>query len=179
MSEVLRIVLVTGRPGSGKTTAVRRLAGRLADLRPAGFYTEEIRCGRVRQGFRLVDIREGRTARLAHVTCGPPHVGRYGVDVHGFEAFLDALQWQDAPVVILDEIARMECLSPRFPGFLSEVLARAPVVVATRALRVPEPARRVLARFPHELLELTPANRDAVPGQLEAWVRSRLPWAPV
>jgi nucleoside-triphosphatase len=35
--------LLSGPPGCGKTTVLRRLAERLGDLRLAGFYTQEIR----------------------------------------------------------------------------------------------------------------------------------------
>ena len=49
-----RILLVTGVPGIGKTTLVRRLAMQLQQYRIGGFYTEEIRTGGQRQGFRLV-----------------------------------------------------------------------------------------------------------------------------
>ena len=45
-------MLLTGLPGCGKTTAVREIAERLAGRKVAGFYTEEIRVGGVRKGFK-------------------------------------------------------------------------------------------------------------------------------
>lgn len=36
-------LLLTGRPGAGKTTVLRAAAQQLTGLRLAGFYTEEIR----------------------------------------------------------------------------------------------------------------------------------------
>jgi nucleoside-triphosphatase len=50
-----RHLLITGVPGSGKTTLLIGLARQLADLRPVGFYTEEIREGSSRQGFHCRD----------------------------------------------------------------------------------------------------------------------------
>jgi nucleoside-triphosphatase len=35
--------LLTGEPGSGKTTVIRRLIELIHDLRVAGFYTQELR----------------------------------------------------------------------------------------------------------------------------------------
>src|SRR5579885_397610 len=78
MAEVL---VLTGRPGVGKTTLIRRLADALGS-RAGGFYTEEIRQGGRRVGFRLVTL-DGEQAVLAHVGWRdrPHRVGRYGVDI--------------------------------------------------------------------------------------------------
>jgi len=46
-------VLITGKPGRGKTTLFRRLVDTLRHLEPVGFYTQEIREGGVRKGFTL------------------------------------------------------------------------------------------------------------------------------
>ena len=82
-------VLITGPPGVGKTTLIRKLCEALASVRSAGFYTQEMRQEGVRTGFELVSL-DGRRGVLAHVdTAGPARVGRYGVDVTGFECFLE------------------------------------------------------------------------------------------
>lgn len=62
------ILLISGRPGVGKTTLIRRLADALGN-RAGGFYTEEIRESGDRTGFRLVTLR-GRSAIFAHVDRG-------------------------------------------------------------------------------------------------------------
>jgi nucleoside-triphosphatase THEP1 len=72
-------LLLAGRPASGKTTVLRAAAQKLASFHPVGFYTEEIRVGRERQGFRLVTL-DGEDAIIAHVDLPPPRVSTYGVD---------------------------------------------------------------------------------------------------
>jgi nucleoside-triphosphatase THEP1 len=48
-------VLLTGRPGCGKTTLIKRIVKQVA--RPAGgFYTEEIRERGRRVGFRMITL---------------------------------------------------------------------------------------------------------------------------
>lgn len=50
-------ILITGLPGVGKTTLIRKLVKHLAEHNPAGFYTEEIRDAQgTREGFRLVTL---------------------------------------------------------------------------------------------------------------------------
>jgi nucleoside-triphosphatase THEP1 len=52
MSRELHKILLTGSPGCGKTTAVRKIVDSLEKVKIAGFYTEEIREAGRRKGFR-------------------------------------------------------------------------------------------------------------------------------
>jgi nucleoside-triphosphatase len=56
-----RNLLITGLPGTGKTTVVMRLADRLKRMKAAGFYTEEIRTG----GARKPALYGGKLSRRA------------------------------------------------------------------------------------------------------------------
>jgi nucleoside-triphosphatase THEP1 len=51
------VLLLTGAPGVGKTTVIRRVATLLETRQLRGFYTEEIREGGERRGFRLLAFR--------------------------------------------------------------------------------------------------------------------------
>lgn len=85
MSDVCANLLLTGRPGVGKTTVITRLAEQLADRRITGFYTQEMREGGRRQGFRATTF-SGEIIVLAHVEIrSRQRVGPYGVDVVAFE----------------------------------------------------------------------------------------------
>ena len=58
-----RVYLLTGKPGTGKTSLIKQVAADLKD-RAGGFYTEEIRSQGFRLGFRLVTL-DGQEAILA------------------------------------------------------------------------------------------------------------------
>jgi len=120
-------ILVRGRPGCGKTTLVVGLVGDLASLgfKAAGFVTEEIREGSRRTGFRVRDLRGGE-ALFAHVDFrGGPRVGKYGVDLEAFErTALRSLQTagDEVDLLVIDEIGKMELLSPAFRHLLVDLL---------------------------------------------------------
>ncbi|MCX5868585.1 MAG: hypothetical protein NT009_14105 [Proteobacteria bacterium] len=61
-------LLLTGRPGIGKTTAIIKTVKllSLSGIRPHGFFTEEIRESGKRTGFQIQTL-EGRTGTLSHL----------------------------------------------------------------------------------------------------------------
>jgi len=136
--QVTRHILLTGLPGIGKTTIIKQLSHSLETYHPDGFFTQEIRDDTgVRKGFELVTLN-GRRQLLAHVTIpGNFRVGRYGVDLAGFEKLLETIDLRHSPsgVVILDEIGKMECLSQRFMQEVEALLASSKIVIATVALK--------------------------------------------
>jgi len=167
-----RHLLITGFPGTGKTTLIVGLVRRLADLHPTGFYTEEIREGGVRQGFRLVSI-DGKEGMLAHIGLHVRNrVGRYGVDLTGFETFLAErdLSGSSGQLVFIDEIGKMECLSLRFVELIRELLGSRKTVVATVALKGGGFIAEVKGRPDCEVKEVTLANRDKLIEELAAWI---------
>jgi nucleoside-triphosphatase len=161
------LLLLTGSPGVGKTTALRRVCGllRIAPLR--GFYTEEVRAGGVRQGFRLVTL-DGEQCVMADVRFGPPRIGKYGVDVAAIDAVARRVLAPDpaAALFVIDEIGKMECLSRGFVDAVRTLLARSRPLFATVALRgeglIDEVKRHPRAR----LLHLTRDNRDRLPEEI-------------
>jgi nucleoside-triphosphatase len=109
-------ILLTGVPGSGKTTVIRRVVSQL-DGPVGGFYTQEIRSHGARQGFEIITL-EGRHGILAHVSLrGRERVGKYGVDVAAIDTIaVTAIENAIAAggIVVIDEIGPMELLSERF-----------------------------------------------------------------
>ena len=120
------MLLITGWPGVGKTTAVRAVAERLRarGARVDGFVTLERRDAAtgVRVGFDAVNLDGSRRAPLAIAkaraqhAATTPRVGKYAVDVESFESVALSIieRSHDVDVLVVDEIGKMELLSPRF-----------------------------------------------------------------
>ena len=162
---------MTGLPGVGKTTLIREVAKRLAKFEPAGFYTQEIRNkSGVREGFQLVTLR-GRKLVLSHISqSGPYRVGRYGVDIAGFEQLLAELDLGHAQsrLIIIDEIGKMECFSRRFTEDVTGLLDSPKTLIATIALKGDGFIRRVKDRPDCRLIMVTRENRDRLTEELAA-----------
>ena len=126
-------ILITGPPGIGKTTLIKRISHDLQNLNPAGFYTEEIRVEGIRNGFSLVSL-DGKRATLSHTDIASrDRVGKYGVDIAAFEDFLSHIAFfsPDTGAIIIDEIGKMECISDRFNKLLKTILEQERPVIAS------------------------------------------------
>ena len=164
MGLVKKNLLITGLPGVGKTTLIRRLYEALKEFHPIGFYTAEIREEGVRKGFELVTL-EGKRGVLSHVDIKSRcRVGRYKVDVSGFEDFLDGISFFDpsSNMMMVDEIGKMECLSDKFEKILKKILDSEKWVIATIALKGSGLIAGVKQRQDIKLFEITLSNRDVL-----------------
>ena len=154
-------ILITGSPGVGKTTLIKRISYELQHLHPAGFFTEEIRVEGVRKGFSLVSL-DGKRATLSHTgIVSHERVGKYGVDIVAFEDFLDHISFfnQDVGVIIIDEIGKMECISDRFNKLLITILKQETPVIATISMKGEGIIKEIRKRDDVKMFVMTQSNR--------------------
>lgn len=155
-------ILITGPPAIGKTTLIKKLFDSLSHLNPAGFYTQEIREKGVRKGFELISFHDKKRV-LSHVKIKSSfRVGKYGVDVPGFENFLDSISFFNPEncIVIIDEIGRMECFSNKFTVLLAKILDSEKQLIAAAALKGTGMIEDIKKRNDVVLFEMTHSNRD-------------------
>ncbi len=156
-------ILLTGLPGCGKTTAIMKIIENLDCEKVAGFYTQEIRQNNIRKGFSWKHL-DGTDGTLAHINIkGPLRVGKYGVDVAGFEEsvvpILDA-ERTDTELFVIDEIGKMECFSEKFVAAVRRLFASEKPVLATVAQKGAGLISEV-KNYPNtEIFNLTRAGRD-------------------
>jgi nucleoside-triphosphatase len=167
-------LLLTGKPGVGKTTIIKHIVQALGD-RAGGFYTEEILGPGGRKGFRVITLG-GQQATLAHVDVrSRSRVGRYGVDVAEFERVgVAALQRaiEGVEIVILDEIGKMELFSSRFKSAVIKAIDCGKPVIAT-AMIAAEPWVDALKRMPGvTMVEVTKQNRGTMAARVLKWLES-------
>jgi nucleoside-triphosphatase len=161
-------ILLTGHPGCGKTTLIRRVLARL-DGPVGGFYTQEIRVDGVRQGFKLVTF-DGQEGVLAHVTFGSPlRVGKYSVDLTALETVgVPSVQraLQANALIVIDEIGPMELLSEVFCQVVTDALDSDCAVFGSIVRRSKPFSDQVKARPDVTVIEVHSGNRDTLADEL-------------
>ena len=167
-----QVYLLTGRPGTGKTSLIKRVVARTGD-RAGGFYTEEIRSGSSRLGFRLVTL-DGEAAVLAHINIHSPYrVSKYGVNIDQMErvgvAALNKAA-RERQLVIIDEIGKMELFSANFREAVLGIISSGQKVLGTIMLN-PHPWADNIKRQPQvNLITVTRTNHPQVREELSLWL---------
>mmetsp|Transcript_31643 Transcript_31643/g.51198 ORF Transcript_31643/g.51198 Transcript_31643/m.51198 type:complete len:269 (-) Transcript_31643:25-831(-) len=194
----LKNVLITGYPGVGKTTCVRKVVQALNDkqnnyssiIALNGFYSLERRqksqsAGAYRIGFDVISVVDETSGILARTEQELPsavynkytmgqstfhHVGKYIVDLEGFERFvLPLLQSKHnnggsnkQAIFVIDEIGKMELFSRPFQNYTQRLLDDPSVIVIATVPNKHNIAfvDRVKQRPDAKLFTLTQNNRD-------------------
>lgn len=161
-------IFLTGKPGIGKTTVVKKLVSLLKD-KAIGFWTEEFRDIETnkRQGFKVITT-EGKTATLASKSLNSPfRVGSYGVNIKDFEEIViplleTAIKKRDR-IILIDEIGKMELFSDNFIDLVKKIAFNDVYrVLATIPMKDVHPLVKSIRKLQGNLIEITEENRDNI-----------------
>jgi len=167
-----QVYLLTGRPGTGKTSIIKQVVAGM-EGKAGGFYTEEIRSQGVREGFRLVTL-DGHIATLAHTNIHSQYrVSKYGVDIHSLDNVgVSALNRaaEECDLIVVDEIGKMELFSDNFRQAILHIIESGKRVLGTIMLS-PNPWADAIKRKPQvNLVEVTRYNHHRVLEELLRWL---------
>lgn len=167
---MIKHLILTGLPGIGKTTLVKKLIEGKKNVR--GFVTEEIRERGKRIGFKLSTL-SGEELILAHESFSSPYrVGRYGVDLKAFEDVgvreIEEGIEEGSPLIVIDEIGKMELYSKRFIEALFRALDQSKVLATMGKINHPV-VISIQRREDIKIVEVTLYNRDELFYQLKSF----------
>jgi nucleoside-triphosphatase len=168
-----KVYLLTGIPGTGKTSLIKQAVAGMV-VKAGGFYTEEIRSQGVRKGFKLVTL-DGEEAILAHIKIQSKYqVGKYGVDVDVMDRVgVVALQkaMQQCPLVVVDEIGRMELFSDSFRKTVLEIIDSGKWLLGTIMFNSNRWADAIKRRPEVYVVPVTGANKQQVLAGVRQWLK--------
>jgi len=166
-------VFLTGEPGCGKTTVVRKVCELLgkSGRRLGGVVSGEVKVAGVRVGFSLEDLLTHERGVLAHINQSDgPRVGKYRVNLPdlqrvGVAAIERAIT--EADIVVVDEIGPMELHSEPFISAVHKAINAAKPLLCTIHKRASHPlVSSIRSMFTQDILEVTTGNRNSLPQTL-------------
>jgi nucleoside-triphosphatase len=134
-------LLITGKPGCGKSTLISRVVKELQtfNIKIGGISTPDFRSAKGRRrGFLIRDVATGDEQVMAAIDISSDiHVGRYSVDVVairkiGVRAINQAIT--EADIIVIDEIGKMELAVPEFKQCVVSALNSSKPVLGTIGL---------------------------------------------
>lgn len=170
-------VLLTGKPGAGKTTAILKFL-EITKRKAAGFYTEAIKDeNNARVGFSLVTL-DGTRRELAHKQkfLDSPFViqgksgGQFYVNGETISSFIvPTLQkaLDEKVLIVVDEIGKIQAINPDFLQLVDQIMASDHDLLGT-IVYDPKPWADKYKADPDVLLvEVNAENRDELPFMLD------------
>jgi nucleoside-triphosphatase len=155
-------IFLTGLPGIGKTTIIKKVIEKL-NRSTCGFFTTEEKEGETRVGFK-VETLFGMQGMLAHKELKSKYrVGNYGIAVTGFEKIVSReLErcLRGSSIIIIDEIGRMELFSRRFQELVLACLDAPNPVLGTIMHGYHPYVEKVKKREDVKIFEVTKQNRN-------------------
>lgn len=157
-------ILITGKPGIGKTSLIKEISRQIAK-NAGGFYTQEIRKNKERVGFRIKTL-DGKTGVLARVDIDSKYrVGKYKVNLEDFEnKALPAIEQAltNSKVIIIDEIGPMELYSLNFKNILLKAFDFPNQVIATIKLKGSKFIDKIKQRSDIVIYDLDSDNKEKI-----------------
>jgi len=88
----------------------------------SGFVAREIVKNDIRSGFRAIGLSDNKVVLAHRKIAGRHRVGKYGVDIEGFERFLSLeMNEREARFYVINEIGRMESTSAGFRSLIDRI----------------------------------------------------------
>jgi nucleoside-triphosphatase len=166
---IQKMILLTGEPRIGKSTAIKKLISLLSTTGLVGFYTEEVRENDNRIGF-VIKTLDGKQGMLASVTSDSElRIGRYGVNMKAFEeiclpCIIDGMV--SGKTLIIDEIGPMQMYSEKYKELLLQLVDLKYPTIGTIFYHSHPWIDDLKASNNIKLIELTLENRDNIPHDL-------------
>jgi nucleoside-triphosphatase len=162
----MTIIVLTGAPGVGKTTAVIRVARALKErgVKVGGIVSRELRINNMRVGFEFIDLTSNGRSVLASITGNGPKVGKYFVNVAGCRFAAERLTnaVRNSDVIVCDEIGPMELKSKEFIDSVKNLLEVDKKVIVVVHQKLQHPLTDEFRNKSSLLINLDLKNREKV-----------------
>lgn len=159
VQSILMNILITGRPGVGKTTLIHKVIQDRQNVK--GFFTKEIREKGKRVGFAIETI-DGKKGVLAHINVKSPHrVSKYKVNLKDIEDICVPSIDTESDLIVIDEIGKMELYSEQFKQKVMHALDTG-CVIATIMERPHPFTDTIKRRNDVTLFTVTEENRNSL-----------------
>jgi nucleoside-triphosphatase len=183
---------ITGLPRSGKTAVLAKVLEMITDERRGeidarggisssieiigGMKTEPILDGSERVGFKVIDIKTGDEAVMAHKNIDSRlRVLGYGIDTDALESVaLPAIEFAKdyCEVIVIDEIGKFAVESEDFVNMVRAALeVDKPTVLALHKKSRHPLLQDIRRRDDARILEVTPVNRALLPYKIHKLMR--------
>ncbi len=173
MKTIVRVWLVTGEPGVGKTTCLSRAINiiKTEGYTVGGVISRESKVRGERTGFELIDLKTGESGILASTKLDAgPKLGKYRVNLRyltdvGARALVSSSETSD--LTVCDEVGPMEMFSPEFRRAVEHIVDSGRPVVGVIHKRLKDPLLTKIRSAEYvRIFEVTRENRDELPDML-------------